>query len=48
MKTLLNVRKGVKGFEDLRTILDSEGSPVVCSNYKEACKKLGLYHDDSE
>ena len=21
---------------------------MVCSNYKEACQKLGLYHDDSE
>ena len=21
---------------------------VVCSNFKEACQKLGLYHDDSE
>jgi hypothetical protein len=50
MRTLLNVRVGVKGFEDLRTVPDEEnkGKMVVCSNYKEACQKLGLYHDDSE
>ena len=48
MRTLLNVRTGVKSFEDLKTVPDSEGAMHVCSNYKEACQKLGLYHDDSE
>ena len=50
MRTLLNVRIGVKGFIDLRTVPDdkNENETYVCINYKEACQKLGLYHDDSE
>ena len=48
MRTLLNVRTGVKGFEDLKVIISSEGTRYVCTNYKETCQKLGLYHDDKE
>ena len=50
MRTLLNVRVGVTGFEDLRTVPDqeAEGGKIVCNNFKEACQKLGLYHDDTE
>ena len=49
MRTLLNVRTGVTGFEDLKTIRDGDGIEYIfCANFKEACQKLGLYHDDTE
>ena len=50
MRTLLNVKVGVKGFEDLRSVPDPDepGVMIVCYNFKEACQKMGLYHDDSE
>ena len=48
LRTLLNVKRGVKGFEDLKTVQLENGESYVCSNYKEACQKLGLYHDDTE
>ena len=50
LRTLLNVKVGVKGFEHLRTVPnpDQDGASIVCINFKEACQKLGLYHDDSE
>ena len=43
MRSLLNVRKGVTSFCDLKTVNGEE-----CGSYKEACQKLGLYHDDKE
>ena len=50
MRTLLSVRIGVTGFEELRTIKDDdlEDGEYICKNYKEACQKMGLYHDDTE
>jgi len=48
MRTLLNVRTGVTSFEDLKTIRDGHGIEYTCVNFKEACQKLGLYHDDTE
>ena len=48
LRTLLNVRTGVKSFEELKTIQLEDGSSYISTNYKEACQKLGLFHDDSE
>ena len=43
MRSLLNVKTGVTSFDDLKTV---DGH--LCTNYKEACQMMGLYHDDKE
>ncbi|GJX56617.1 ATP-dependent DNA helicase PIF1-like protein [Tanacetum coccineum] len=43
LRMLLNVVKGVFGFEDLMTV-----NKRVCATFKEACFEYGLLHDDKE
>ena len=48
LRLLLNVRKGPRGFEDLRTIIDGDGNEKVCPTYHEAAFHMGLVQDDKE
>ncbi|GKF31528.1 hypothetical protein Tco_0101326, partial [Tanacetum coccineum] len=43
LRMLLNVVKGVFGFEELMTV-----NKRVCVTFKEACFGYGLLHDDKE
>ena len=43
LRTLLTVAKGVKSFEDLRTV-----NGQICPTFKAACLAHGLLEDDNE
>ncbi|GKF49656.1 ATP-dependent DNA helicase PIF1-like protein [Tanacetum coccineum] len=43
LRMLLNVVRGVFGFEELMTV-----NKRVCATFKEACFEYGLLHDDKE
>ena len=46
LKQLLCALPGATSWDDLKTVLDDTGAPVVCATFEEACRQRGMLEND--